>query len=643
MNSNRDLAQDIKTRRLLADQFSGLLEANRQAIGHWLSEGEPVGDLQIVPENRFYLICPVAVFADIHATPAIGQVLKLGLPGLTVIAVLPTEASLECFQACAEKDGLHQAVAPVPEKDLNAALAGTGENAVLCLVPRLSVLGRGFIAALEAVMSGEDDFRLDEAGTGVCRARAWTRGDVAGLPRTPKPLTGHTPQETRSGFSGPHRLRSLLSSLFRRMRRPLRETVDFSRAPVAQHVDRLLNDDSAMTIPLVGQGALSPADRTIYGKAFEAFASGMIGNAPVKDVPVVTAPDETILSRIDNAILPKERPAGQGILDISTGDTRGPGNRQSVFRQDLAVSENAGGLRITTPSRAIGTVGVEGQAVLQTQAETRVSRFRLHVPPQDLEPRMVTCYLNRGGGGNAMIRTFARGIGCELRYAEDETGYRPGVPIVWGVLRGSDRVVQYAKENNQYFFYIDHAYFSRGHGMNYRITRNGYEAGRIRECPPDRLAAFKIETKPWNREGVVILVCPPTDYFMDAHGCHDWLDTTLATLKSHTDREIVVRRKPQPGETVEPIEEAFRRSYALVTHSSNIAIEAAIAGVPVFVSETSAAAPVGRSDFSQIESPVYPDRTPWLRHLAYNQYSMAELGDGTAWRMLREFETRAFV
>ena len=130
---------------------------------------------------------------------------------------------------------------------------------------------------------------------------------------------------------------------------------------------------------------------------------------------------------------------------------------------------------------------------------------------------------------------------------------------------------------------------------------------------------------------------------MNAHGCHDWLETTLATLKAHTDREIVVRVKPQPGETVEPIEDAFRRSFALVTHSSNIAIEAAIAGVPVFVSETSAAAPVGRTDFSLIENPVYPDRTPWLQHLAYNQYSMAELGDGTAWRMLREFETRPFV
>jgi hypothetical protein len=101
--------------------------------------------------------------------------------------------------------------------------------------------------------------------------------------------------------------------------------------------------------------------------------------------------------------------------------------------------------------------------------------------------------------------------------------------------------------------------------------------------------------------------------------------------------------KPQPGETALPLEEALQGAHALVTHSSNVAIEAACLGTPVFVDPASAAAPVGLTDLGQIESPVYPDREPWLSHLAYNQFTFEEIGDGRAWRMLMELEERDLV
>jgi hypothetical protein len=121
------------------------------------------------------------------------------------------------------------------------------------------------------------------------------------------------------------------------------------------------------------------------------------------------------------------------------------------------------------------------------------------------------------------------------------------------------------------------------------------------------------------------------------------LERTLAELKRHTDRPIVVRAKPQPGETAVPLERALAEAHALVTHSSNVAVEAAIAGTPVFVAPSSAAAPVGLTDLSQIETPVRPDRGSWLAHLAYAQYSMDEVKSGQAWRMLLEWEERPFA
>ena len=268
------------------------------------------------------------------------------------------------------------------------------------------------------------------------------------------------------------------------------------------------------------------------------------------------------------------------------------------------------------------------------------SEFLLHVPPSGLEPWMISAFLNRGGGGNPVIRAFAAGTGCRIAYAEDEPETLSDVPVVWGVLRESDRILAQAKAQSLYFFYIDHAYFNRGHGRTYRITRNRYEAGPVRKCPTDRLSEMEIETLPWRRSGRDIIVCPPTEYFMQAHDCADWLESTLEKLRSVTDRPIVLRAKPKPGETVVPLPEALQTAHALVTHSSNVAIEAACLGTPVFVAPASAAMPIGRTDLSEIEAPVYPDRTEWLAHLAYNQFSFEEIADGRAWRMLLELEER---
>jgi hypothetical protein len=267
----------------------------------------------------------------------------------------------------------------------------------------------------------------------------------------------------------------------------------------------------------------------------------------------------------------------------------------------------------------------------------------IRVLPTQLQPWMVSAFLNRGGGGNPVVRAFAQGLGCRLAYAEDEPQTLSEIPVVWGVLRDSDRILAQAKAQLLYFFYIDHAYFDRGHGKSYRITRNRYEAGPTRKCPEDRAAELGIDLEPWRKSGREIIVCPPTDYFIQAHGCADWLDTTLETLRSVTDRPITIREKPQPGTAAVPLKAALKTAHALVTHSSNVAIEAACLGTPVFVNPASAAAPVGQTDLSKMEEPVYPDREPWLAHLAYNQFSIDEIRDGKAWQLLRELEEREFA
>lgn len=298
-------------------------------------------------------------------------------------------------------------------------------------------------------------------------------------------------------------------------------------------------------------------------------------------------------------------------------------------------------VRVRVPAPLLTTVP---QRVLielrRAEAGSSTTNLEFFVPPSRIEPWMLSAFLNRGGAGNPVVHAFALGTGCRLAYAEDEPEILRDIPVVWGVLRQSDRILDQAKRQSLYFFYIDHAYFDRGHGKSYRIARNSYEAGPVRICPSDRFQALNVQILPWRKGGREIIVCPPTEYFMQAHGCQDWLETTLAKLEAVTDRPVMVRTKPKPDQAAVPLAQALESAHAVVTHSSNVAIEAACLGIPVFVSPTSAAAPVGLTDLDAIETPVYPDREPWLAHLAYNQFSFEEIGDGRAWNMLRELEER---
>ena len=93
-----------------------------------------------------------------------------------------------------------------------------------------------------------------------------------------------------------------------------------------------------------------------------------------------------------------------------------------------------------------------------------------------------------------------------------------------------------------------------------------------------------------------------------------WLQTTLKTLKRHTDREIWVRAKK--GNTT-PLDADLKDCHAVVAHSSNAAVVALLAGVPVFCTAPCAAYRMGEADMSKIEMPVYPDdREQWAWNLA---------------------------
>lgn len=166
----------------------------------------------------------------------------------------------------------------------------------------------------------------------------------------------------------------------------------------------------------------------------------------------------------------------------------------------------------------------------------------------------------------------------------------------------------------------------------YRWHVNGYQLTRIRDVPDDRWKRLNTPVAPWKKGGRHIVIAAPTQTYSRLHGCENWIAETVEALAKVTDRQLVIRDKEQYRRR--PIQKDLEGAHALVTHGSNAGNEAVILGCPVFVHPSCAAALVGLTDLSKIETPVYPDRQPWLNSLAYSQFTEAEMIDGTLWRLI---------
>ena len=214
-------------------------------------------------------------------------------------------------------------------------------------------------------------------------------------------------------------------------------------------------------------------------------------------------------------------------------------------------------------------------------------------------------------------------------------------------------IMNQCPEQGRDFYYIDTGYFGNyGKAKTWhRITKNAMQyLGPIIDRPDDRFKQTETKLVPFRSgkkkyKGSRILVCPPSEKAMrNGWGLdlNEWLDETVATLKQHTDREIIIREKKIRHERQihDTIEDALKDDiYCMVTYNSIAAIEALIYGKPVFALGPNAAHHFAKHDLSEIEDPLIPDDDEVYKffcHLAYCQYTKTEMLNGTAWAMLNE-------
>lgn len=246
----------------------------------------------------------------------------------------------------------------------------------------------------------------------------------------------------------------------------------------------------------------------------------------------------------------------------------------------------------------------------------------------------ITYAVHGEGTSPRFARAFAlgcKGVVCYGATLQPGSVAMFGSPQRWAML-------QEAFRQTRTIYYGDHAFFGRG--QYYRIARNAYQVDGTAPATPERFSRFNRPVQSWRTSGAHILVCPQSAVYFGLFGIDvdAWIASVVNTLKPHTDREIRVRWKRDDT----PISEDLKDAWAVVVFSSNAAVDALIAGVPVFVlADFAATRRMGLSDLSEIESPICPDgRDPFLWALADNQWTLAEIEQGIAWQALTTQERR---
>lgn len=230
---------------------------------------------------------------------------------------------------------------------------------------------------------------------------------------------------------------------------------------------------------------------------------------------------------------------------------------------------------------------------------------------------------------------LAFGKGCGGRIFSDVSILRKGDVALFGN-PAAWYFLQQAISEGRNWYYGDKAYFGRG--QYYRITKNAYQSDCATIGSMDRLKKLGIAIRP-RQYGRKILICRQSAAFYALHNINrdDWVRNTIQTIRQYTDRPIEIRDKVVGNMTEMLFARALQDVHAVVVYTSVAGLQAAINGVPCIATEQCASSSFGESRLSEIENLKLPDNREELSaSLANSQWTINEIRNGLAWRMLNE-------
>lgn len=235
---------------------------------------------------------------------------------------------------------------------------------------------------------------------------------------------------------------------------------------------------------------------------------------------------------------------------------------------------------------------------------------------------------------HSMVLSKAFANGCQGQIVPP-VRLMDGDAAFYGILRGCGDLIKQCQWVGKDFYHIDHGYFNRGHYDGYyRVSKNAFQwkPKFVSRYHHDRWEKLDVELKPWQtgRHVVVIPLTGAVGKFLGVDS-DKWTEAVVGEISKHTDRPIIIKKKDGT-----PLGGVLEDCHCLVTHSSNAAVDALVEGIPVCTLGDSAASYLS-TPIAQIETPRYPPREEWCFAVAYHQFTIEEMHNGTAWRLIKEY------
>lgn len=231
--------------------------------------------------------------------------------------------------------------------------------------------------------------------------------------------------------------------------------------------------------------------------------------------------------------------------------------------------------------------------------------------------------------------------------------------VVRGVIKKDH--VQKCISQGRDFYYVDTGYFGNfpsqgnpsGKKLWHRLVKNENQLSQIRITPSDRWDNLvrqdsRLKWTGWknlNKKILLVMPNPKACKYYDVD-YDTWVRETSEKIKKVVDLPIEVRIKgSRSGRNHEySIYDAFDSGvYATVSFNSIAAVESVLYGIPGFVTVPCAGSPLCSSNLNDLKNPFKPDLRTILQHcynLAYGQFTVEELQNGIAWKIIQEtYET----
>jgi hypothetical protein len=210
------------------------------------------------------------------------------------------------------------------------------------------------------------------------------------------------------------------------------------------------------------------------------------------------------------------------------------------------------------------------------------------------------------------------------------------IHVLGGLQFGVLELMREIRAKGEPYVFFDRAYFQGGtYTQQIRLTRDAYQKHWVEEgVESGRVRRWGVRLEPWRQTGDFVMVVPPSAEVEHLFGIEGWLEKTLLRFRGCV-RRIVV--SPKNDRDKSPLIERLEGCHAVVTWTSNVAVEAIVAGIPAFVSPYSAARPMaGSLEELDIENPPRPDREAWVASLAWGQFTVDEIASGFARERIME-------